>query len=541
MLSATLGGLGLFLLGLVLLSDGLKVVAGVALRAALSRFTDRPWRALVTGALLTTMVQSSTATTVMTIGFVNAGLMTFGQAVGVIFGANIGSTSTGWIVSAIGLKLSLGAAALPVVGVGALLRLLLRGRGAAAGMALAGFGLMFLGLDTLQVGMKDVSNAVDPASLPSGASLAGRASLVFFGLVMVLILQSSGATVAATITALHLGTIDMTQATSLVVGQNVGTTATALFAAIGKPAAVKRTAAAHFLFNVITATLVFCALGPFTALVEAIVGWRGPADEATVLAAFHTGFSVLGVLLLFPVIHRFSGLIERLLPERGPVLGRHLGRGVTDEPTLALEATRRTLGEVAAFLIGVALRRLGGSTAEQVEPDLEAAQRAFDETRRFVVRIGANEETAAEHAAHVSVLQALDHLERLARTCAEPREVPSSGRDGVPATMVRRLASALEVAAAPLDEGRAGEAVAALEPVSLELADARRGHEPALLGRTAAGRLSPDQALEELEVTRWVDRLGYHAWQAARSLSIEPSPSRKRGAAEPEASPPPAA
>lgn len=527
MLSATFGGLGLFLLGLVLLSDGLKVVAGAALRSALARFTDRPWRALVTGTLLTTLVQSSTATTVMTIGFVNAGLMTFGQAVGVIFGANIGSTSTGWIVSAVGLKVSLGAAALPVVGVGALMRLVLRGRGAALGLALAGFGLMFLGLDTLQAGMKDLSGALDPTGLPSGATLAGRAGLVLFGVLMVLILQSSGATVAATITALHLGAIDLTQATSLVVGQNVGTTATALFAAFGKPAAVKRTAAAHFLFNAITAVVVFFALAPFTTLVQAVVGWWGPANDATVLAAFHTGFSALGVLLLFPVIHRFAGLIERLLPERGPTLGRHLGRGVADEPTLALEATRRTLAEVAAFLGGVALRRLRGVAAEEVEPDLGAAHRAFDETRRFIVRIGAKEETAAEHAVHVSVLQGLDHLERLARACAEPRDAPSLAQEGLPTAMVQRLASALGAAAGPLEEGRAAAAVALLEPVSLENADARRRHEPALLGRTAAGRLSPDQALEELETTRWVDRLGYHAWQAARFLSNEPPAERE--------------
>jgi phosphate:Na+ symporter len=539
MLSATLGGLGLFLLGLVLLSDGLKAVAGAALRAALARFTDRPWRALLTGTVLTTLVQSSTATTVMTIGFVNAGLMTFGQAVGVIFGANIGSTSTGWIVSVIGLKVSLGAAALPVVGVGALLRIVLRGRGAALGLALAGFGLMFLGLDTLQAGMKGLSGALDPAALPSGATVGGRAVLFLFGLLMVFVLQSSGATVAATITALHLGTIDLTQATSLVIGQNVGTTATAVFAAIGGPAAVKRTAAAHFLFNAFTAVVVFCALGPFTAAVQAVVGWRGPADDATVLAAFHTGFSVLGVLLLFPVIHRFAGLIERLLPERGPTLTRHLGRGVSDEPTLALEATRRTLAEVAALLVSVARRRLEGGAVEDVEADLDAVRRALDETRRFVVRIGANEETAAEHAVHVSVLQALDHLERLARVCAEPRGVRSLLRDGVPAAMVRRLVEALGAAGRPLEEGLAAAAVVALGPASIENAEARRGHEPALLGRTAAGRLSPDQALEELEETRWVDRLGYHAWQAARSLEAEP-PRGPRPAAEVEAGSPPA-
>lgn len=263
--------------------------------------------------------------------------------------------------------------------------------------------------------------------------------------------------------------------------------------------------------------------------------------QETTLTSFHTtllhhGMVIVG--LLFPVIHRFAGFIEWLLPERGPMLGRHLGRGVSDEPTLALEATRRTLAEVAALLVTVARRRLEGSSVEDVETDLDAVRRAFDETRRFVVRIGANEETAAEHAVHVSVLQALDHLERLARVCAEPRGVRSLLRDDVPAAMVRRLVAALGAAGRPLEEGLAAAAVVALGPASIENAEARRGHEPALLGRTASGRLSPDQALEELEETRWVDRLGYHAWQAARSLEAEPP--RGRPATEIEAGSPPA-
>src|SRR5690606_38227375 len=140
----------------------------------------------------------------------------------------------------------------PVIGVGALLRLLLRGRGAALGTTLAGFGLLFLGLDTLQEGMRRLSGSLDPTVLPAGAPLGGPALLGQFGVIMVMILQSSGATVAATITALHLGTIDLVQATALVIGQNVGTTGTAVIAAIGGPTAVKRTAAAHLLFNVLT-------------------------------------------------------------------------------------------------------------------------------------------------------------------------------------------------------------------------------------------------------------------------------------------------
>lgn len=521
MISSALGGLGLFLLGLILLTEGLKSVAGEALRAALARCTGRPGLALVTGAVLTTAVQSSTATTMMTIGFVSAGLMTFTQSVGVIFGANVGSTSTGWIVSVIGLKVSMGAIALPVIGVGALLRLLLRRRGAALGTLLAGFGLMFLGLDTLQLGMKALSASIDPASFPDGASLAGRALLVVVGLLMTIILHSSGATVAATITALHAGTIDLTQAAALVIGQNVGTTATAVVAAVGAPAAVKRTAAAHFLFNVLTAVVVFAAMEPLVAMVTAVARWAGDPSDATVLAAFHTAFSLLGVLLLFPLIRRFAALIERLIPDRGPVLGRHLAPDAAEIPALALEAARRTLAEIGALLLDAARARLTGADPEAIEPDLEAARRALEDTRRFLTRVGAHEETATEHARHVSVLQGLDHLDRLTRACAVMVPGPLLQRAGAPRAMAERLVQALLAAAPPLTEGLAAPAVASLEPASRQNADARRAHEPALLGRTAGGHLSPDAALLELDATRWIDRLGFHAWQATHSLLTE--------------------
>lgn len=524
MISAALGGLGLFLLGLLLLTDGLKTVAGAALRAALARFTDRPWRALVTGTVLTTAVQSSTATTVMTIGFVSAGLMTFGQSVGVIFGANIGSTSTGWLVSMLGLKVSMGAVALPVIGVGALLRLLLHGRGAALGTTLAGFGLMFLGLDTLQEGMRGLEDSLDPTDLPAGAPLGGRALLVVIGVIMSIVLQSSGATVAATMTALHLGSIDLVQATALVIGQRLGTTATAVVASIGGPTAVKRTAAAHLLFNVITSVAVFFVMEPFTAAVSAVTTWAGDSSDATVLAAFNTAVSVLGVVILFPITHRFAALIERLLPERGPALVRHLAAGTAEIPAVALESVRRTLSEIAAVLFDAARARLAGARPDEVEADLDAARRALEETRRFITHIGAHEETAAEHAIHVNVLQGLDHLERLARVCGAPAVREPLERPGTPMEMSHRLTRALLIAAPPLREGNAGLALSELEATSRQNADSRRAHEPSLLGRTAGGRVSPDAALDELDATRWIDRIGYHAWQATRALVTAPPP-----------------
>jgi len=238
MLSTILGGIGLFLLGMILLTDGLKALAGDSLRRVLARFAGGRLSSLAAGAGVTALVQSSSATTLTTIGFVSAGLLTFEQALGVILGANLGTTSTGWLVSILGLKFSISKVALPLVGIGALTRLLSRERLANLGLALAGFGLIFVGIDTLQLGMEGLSARIDPGSFPD-ASLQGRLLLVLIGVFMTVVLQSSSAAVATTLMALHAGTIDLTQAAALVVGQNVGTTVTAALGSIGATVAAE--------------------------------------------------------------------------------------------------------------------------------------------------------------------------------------------------------------------------------------------------------------------------------------------------------------
>src|SRR5690606_7299794 len=184
------------------------------------------------------------------------GLLTLPAGIAVVFGANIGTTSIGWIVALLGLKLSVGSLAMPLLALGALLRLLARGRIAATGLALAGFGLIFVGIDMLQGGMEVVAERFDPASLPSG-SVGARLLLVVIGIVMTIVMQSSGAAVAATLTALHSGAIGLEQAAALVVGQNIGTTATAAIAAVGASVPARRTATAHILFNLVAASVVF--------------------------------------------------------------------------------------------------------------------------------------------------------------------------------------------------------------------------------------------------------------------------------------------
>lgn len=537
MISSGLGGLGLFLLGMTLLTDGLKQLAGDALRASLARFTGRPATALLTGATVTALVQSSTATTLMTIGFVSAGLMTFAQAVGVIFGANVGTTSTAWIVSAIGLEVHVSAVALPLIGVGALLKLMLRGRAAAAGLTLAGFGLLFLGLDTLQTGMRELTTVVDPARFPSASWLGGRALLVLGGIVMTIVLQSSSATVAATITALHAGTIDLPQAAALVIGQNIGTTATAGLAGIGGSAAVKRTALAHLLFNGLTGLVALLALTPLLSLLAAIEARAGGVSDATTLAAFHTAFNVLGVALLFPFIRRFAALVERLVPDHGPALERHLNVAATEVPAIGLVAARLTLAEVGGLLLDAARARLGGAEPASVEADLQPARRALEATTRFLATLGAHEETSAEQARHVNALQSLDQLERLARVCAEDAPGAPLARPGDAHDMSRTLSAALEAAAAGLTAGDVAGTAARLGAASRANADVRRAHEPALLRRTAAGHMTPDAALAELEAARWVDRMGFHGWRAVHHLQ-EPPPDEPQPPASPPLPPP---
>ncbi len=241
-----LGGLGLFLLGMSLMTDGLKALAGGSVRKVLTRFTRSPTSGAITGAVTTAVVQSSSITVITAVGFVGAKLLTFPEALGVIFGANVGTTITGWLVALIGFKLSLDEAMLPLVFVGALIHLFGRNRLGKIGFALAGFGLVFIGISMLQGGMAGAQHLVSPESFPSD-SISGRLLLVLIGVAITLVTQSSSAGVATAITAVSVGAISFPQAAAMVIGMDVGTTVTAALATIGGDTAVRRTGLAHVL------------------------------------------------------------------------------------------------------------------------------------------------------------------------------------------------------------------------------------------------------------------------------------------------------
>src|SRR5690606_760914 len=420
-----IGGIGLFLLGMVLLTDGLKESAGEALRGVLVRFTGGLTRALLSGVAVTALLQSSTATVLMTIGFVGAGLISLPAGIAVVFGANIGTTTIGWIVAVLGLKLSVGKIALPLVAAGALMRLMGRGRIAAGGIALAGFGLIFVGIEMLQVGTEIFAQRVDPALFPSG-SMGGRLLLVLIGLVMTIVMQSSSVAVAAILTALHSGALDVEQAAALVVGANIGTTATAAVAAIGASVSARRTAAAHILFNLVAGVIAFVLIPQLLRLERALWPGDGIPEPALLIAAFHTAFSVIGLIVIMPVFDRFVRLVKRIAPDRGPDFTKHLDPTVSRVPALAAEVARRSVMDMAGELVAQFQYMLHDSRQTPAFTRLlERADAGLDEVRRFLSKSSSPD---AEHAErHLSVLHAIEHLERLVERM---REWPAAAAQG---------------------------------------------------------------------------------------------------------------
>lgn len=382
------GGVGLFLLGMWLMTEGLKLAAGPQLELMLSHATRSRARGLAAGVLVTALVQSSSAVTVATIGFVNAGLLNLSQALWVLFGANVGTTMTGWLVVVVGLKFKIEALALPLVGLGMLLRLGGEGsRRGALGMALAGFGLLFIGIDTLQ---DSFAGLAADFRLPAGTGPLDTLLQVGMGVVLTVLMQSSSAALAMVLTAAAGGMLSLHGAAAVVIGSNIGTTVTALLAAIGATPNARRAAAAHVLFNAL-AGIVALLLLPWLvtgmgALSDALGMARGIAAE---LALFHTTFNLLGVLLLWPLAARLTRFLERRFrtQEEDEARPRYLDANVLLVPRLALVALDRELRRLGAL----ALRMIEGSLNQAPTPtlarDRQTADRLQQSIAEFIVQV----------------------------------------------------------------------------------------------------------------------------------------------------------
>ncbi|HOD15933.1 MAG: Na/Pi cotransporter family protein [Spirochaetes bacterium] len=514
-ITSIIGGIGLFILGMILMTEGLKSLAGDTLRRGLSRFTGGRISSILSGAGITALLQSSHATIITTIGFVSAGLITFEQSLGIILGAHLGTTSTGWLVSILGMKLKLGALALPVAGIGAFMRLLGRDRVASIGLLCAGFGLIFFGIDLLQGGMKHCAGYLDLAGL-GGTGILNRLILVAIGIAMTVILQASSAAVVMTMAALGSGAIDLVQASALVIGQNIGTTLTAAIAAFGATSSARRTAMAHILFNVVTGFIAFVILPYFLSIVQTAIGVFGIVDPAITLAAFHSAFNILGIIIILPFIRQFSHVLVRIIPERGPYLTRLLDNSLINVPSVALETVRRTIIDITIASIDIVRDMIQfGDVTPGIRTKLREAGNALNDTRRFLGQIKTIKGAATAYGNRLMyVLHAVDHVDQLIIACWEFNKLTTMRKDTGLNNLACMLADNMEPVLVRLEGLKKKESIQEMERTSQYMKGLRQREREDILKRTASGRIDPDTAMRQIEAIRWLDRVIYRIFRA---------------------------
>ena len=557
-----IGGVGLFLLGMAVMTDGLKALAGTALKTVLEKAAATPLLGTFWGAVITLLVQSSSATTMTTIGLVSAGLLTFPQGLSLVFGANIGTTGTGWLVAAFGVRISLTAAALPIVFVGALLKVVGRGRLAAAGAAIAGFALILVGLSTLQEGMSGLAEQMHPSDLPAVSNAAGIVTLaglanvlvlVVAGAIMTTVMQSSTASIAVTLSALYAGAVGLDQALALVIGQNIGTATSSAVAAIGASSTAKRLAVAYIAFKLVAA-LIAIALFPFVT--PLIVRAAEAFDATGLLAAYHTAYNVIGVAVLLPLMGPFTRLIERLVPERGSPFTKYLDPAALRSPSVAVEAVRRTVERALETLCLATAQALDGATQGRIvrpaidEATLAQASDALAQAGAFLSQ--ADPPPSEEgHAWFTSTVHALDHSGRLAQSVNAMAKAGLAtdgaeelGAAALFARSMREAAAAAARLARAAGPGRAaddplaaklgppgeagaepiGDSAASLERDASALVDLKATHRAAALEMVASGKLTATAAIARVDAVALLNRLAHHAWRAIAHLQVAAAP-----------------
>ncbi len=513
-----LGGLGLFLLGMVVLTEGLRALAGRALRNVLTRFTRSPGSGAVTGAMTTAVVQSSSATTVAAVGFVGAGLLTFPQAFGIVLGANVGTTITGWLVALLGFKLKLGTAALPIVLVGVLMHLFTRGRVSSAGFAIAGFGLIFVGISLLQQGMGGLVGIITPESFPPD-TWSGRLLLFLFGLVFTIFTQSSSAGVAMALAAVNASAMTVQQAAAAVIGMDVGTTVTAVLATIGGSVHARRTGYAHVMYNVLTGIGAFLILVPFMGALERFAPQVLVSEPELVLVGFHTFFNLVGVTIAVNFASQLASLMVRLVPMKPVPFARRLDRSLLESPAAALDALGTTLADLSATTFETIQRLISSTDRRGIEARLAQVREALSETRNYVESVRTSTDEGWTYQRHLSAMHVIDHLDRLVDRCADTERWPPLRYDQQLEAIARKLVPAADEVRKALVQGEQSVAEDNLEAVWRSVQDECRDYRGRALEQVAMGAFDAAEGAVRLDAARGLRRVAYHMWRIAHHLN----------------------
>ena len=349
-----LGSLALFLYGMKTMSEGLEKFAGERLRAILAAMTKNRVMGVFTGIFITALIQSSSATTVMVVSFVNAGLMSLVQSIGVIMGANIGTTVTAWIISAIGFKVNIAAFAIPLLAIGMPLIFSGNSKRKSIGEFVFGFSFLFMGLSFLQNSATELNMGEMVASMLATLPVDSFGTILLFvlvGAVVTMIVQASAATMAITLMLfdMHIPGFGFEQAAALAMGQNIGTTITAFMASLTANTQARRAALAHMFFNVFGVVAVLCVFYPACDAVRWFVTdvLHIKSNDLFLLSAFHTAFNVLNTLILIWFVKQIEHFVCRVLPEKGtdenlPRL-KYISAGLLSTAELSLLEARKEI------------------------------------------------------------------------------------------------------------------------------------------------------------------------------------------------------
>ncbi|MDH3394269.1 MAG: Na/Pi symporter, partial [Desulfobulbaceae bacterium] len=495
-------------------------------RTIIARSTSTVFRGLLSGAFITALVQASSALVVASIGFVNAGLMTLTQAVTLIYGSNVGTTMTGWLVAVVGFDINIKALALPMLGFGMVLRVAGSGkRYGAVGEALAGFGLFFLGINELKLAFAGISDTIQLSSI-SGSGPLEMLLFVGLGFVLTFLMQSSSAALAITLTAASGGVVPLEAAAAMVIGANVGTTSTAVMATLGATSNAKRVAAAHVIFNLLTGVVAFLLLPwMYSHLADIAILLHMDTGPTTLLALFHTLFNVLGVLLMLPINRRMVNMLEGWFRshEENEAQPRYLDMTVASTPVMAMYALAREIGRIGT----IARRMAEGAISSEKGPSdrLHADKVVLD----ALVDAAAEFSTATQRG-HLpkdldgvlpNALRVTGYYTIMAELAIEVANLQQNIQP-VEIEEVAKEIALFKSAAVKLINGANSESedFSVEESANLlaELTEAYNHLKAALLRSGTRGSLTPRQMVHHLEQSSNIRRIGEEAEKGARYL-----------------------
>ncbi len=440
-----LGSLGIFIYGMKIMSEAIQKIAGKSLRMLLKTLTDNRFAGWLTGFITTALVQSSSATTVMVVSFVNAGLLTVAQSIGVIMGANFGTTVTSWLIAMFGFsKFKITAYALPIIAVGFPMLFTSKKKRKSLGEFLLGFGLLFIGLEFMKNSVPDLKHNPEVLQFLSDFADGGIFSVilfVFIGSVLTVIVQSSSAAMSITLVMVAQGWVPFEVGASMVLGENIGTTVTAYLASLIGNVNSKRAARAHMIFNVVGVIWMILLLGPYLKAVDYMnSAWFGygsvfVADEAIrgaampkALSLFHSSFNFLNACLLIGFVPLIEKIVTKMIPESEGQAGlKLLGRNqLVETPELAILEAKTELvgmGEITRNMLAT-LKEMIESDSKKVEKQMKVLHDGEDATDKIEIEISgflmdvAQQNSGSETSIKIiKMMEVSDELESIGDIC----------------------------------------------------------------------------------------------------------------------------